>query len=311
MEYIAAVDKYRHFGQAAKACHISQPSLSMQIKKAEDLLGFVIFDRLKKPIYPTEAGKTFIVQIKNVIREHEKLVHMSKTEQGLQGQFNLAIIPTLVPYIVPLFIEDFSKKHPHVKLKIDELKTDTIIEALKNDDIDAGLLATPLHEAGIIESTLFLEPFSLYLSPKHPLLEKKRVSEDDLDASQMWLLQDGHCLRNQIIKFCGKQKGPALLSNVEFEGGNLETLRYLVKKTKSYTMVPYLFKQSLPASEATNYVRDFVAPVPQRQIGLVYRREQWKQDILAALKDSIIDNLPQELKDTKAPSKKTILKPLI
>jgi len=296
LEYILAVDKLRHFGKAAERCHVTQPTLSMQIQKVEEEIGFPIFDRLKKPIVATPKGVRFLEQAKALIREHQKLMDLSR-QQGaeLSGEFRLGVIPTVAPYLLPLFIEDFSKNHPKVQLFIDELKTETIVELLHEDKLDAGLLATPLHETGLREKPICYEPFFLYVSKDHPLHARKRIREDDLNGDEMWLLGDGHCFRNQVVRFCSLRKNEGVFPNVEFEGGNLDTLRYLIRKSRGYTLVPALFVATLSEAERREFVRELERPAPTREISLVYRRDQWKSDVLNSLHLSISRNLPPGL----------------
>ena len=302
LEYILAVDTYRHFGKAADACHVSQPTLSMQIQKVEEEFGFPLFDRQKKPILPTDKGRVFIEQAKALLREHKKLVTIGNSNSGdLTGTFRLGIIPTLAPYLLPLFIDRFSKKYPKVDLTIDELKTDSIAQQLKEDQLDGGILATPLEIKGLTETPLFYEPFQLYLSKNHPLLKKNQIKQDDLDGSEMWLLKDGHCFRNQVVQFCSLRSEPQIYKNIHFEGGTLETLKLLVKKGTGYTLVPYLFSASLDEKERKDVIREFTSPIPTREVSLVVRRDQWKTEILKAIEATILESIPQNLikKDKK------------
>lgn len=297
LHYIVTVEKLRHFGKAATTCNVSQPSLSQQIQKVEDELGIIIFDRLKKPVIPTDKGKRFIEQAKVILKENQKLMDLTKqVGNEVSGNFRLGIIPTLAPYLLPHFIEPFSKAYPKVNLRIDELKTETIIQQLNDDNLDGAILAAPLHENGIHETVLFFEPFYLYVSKEHPLVTQKKINEDDLDGSEMWLLQDGHCLRNQVVKICSIKNEKGVYRNIRFEGGNLETLRYLVKKTRGYTLIPQLFVDTLSEKEKHDHVREFVAPAPSREVALVYRRDQWKSDILNAIESTIADNIPKHFK---------------
>jgi LysR family hydrogen peroxide-inducible transcriptional activator len=298
LEYIVAVDATRHFGRAADQCHITQPTLSMQIQKVEEEIGYPLFDRLKKPVVPTAKGERFIQQAKILLREHNKLMDLSKREGGeLSGELKLGVIPTIAPYLLPLFIGHFSKKYPKVQLSIDEMKTDQIIGALREDRIDAGILATPLLESGIKEKPIYYEPFQLYVSKSNPLNARKRIKDEDLSGDSMWLLADGHCFRNQIARFCSLKNQDGVFPNVHFEGGNIDTLRNLIRKSQGYTLVPALFTDSLPEAEKRDYVREFEKPVPAREVSLVYRRDQWKSDILQALEESIRERLPEGLQE--------------
>jgi len=296
LEYIVTVDRLKHFGKAALHCHVSQPSLSMQIQKVEYEIGFPIFDRLKKPILPTQKGVRFIEQAKVVLKENEKLLALTKKdEKAISGDFKLAIIPTIAPYLLPLFIESFSVNYPKVKLKIDELKTETIIEDLKSDQLDAALLATPLNEPSLKETPLYYEPFYLYVGKDHPFAARKSIKESDLDGSDMWLLQDGHCLRNQVVKICSIKNEKGVFKNISFEGGNLETLKYLVQNSKSYTLIPELFVHTLSEQERKLYVKEITQPTPHREVSLVSRRDQWKSDILLALEETLLSHIPKNL----------------
>lgn len=297
LEYIVTVERLRHFGRAAEACHVSQPSLSMQIQKVEEEMGITIFDRLKKPVVPTEKGQQFIEQAKVILRENQKLNAIMKHEvTQVSGDFRLGVIPTLAPYLLPLFIDAFAQNYPKVKLKIDELKTENIIHDLKADTLDAAILATPLHASGLSERVLFYEKFFLYVGTDHALANRKRIKEDELDGSDIWLLQDGHCLRNQVVKICSIKSDKHVYKNIQFEGGNLETLRNLVKKSRGSTLIPQLFVNTLPEFEKRDYVKEFEHPSPTRQVSLVYRRDQWKSDILSALEATIIENIPEDIK---------------
>ncbi len=307
LEYIVAVEKVRHFGKAADLCHVTQPTLSMQIQKVEEEIGYPLFDRIKKPVVPTAKGLRFIQQAKVLLREHHKLMDMSRNQSGeLSGDFKLGVIPTIAPYVLPLFIATFSREFPKVQLVIDELKTDTIVHMLNDDQLDAGLLATPIHESSLKERPIFYEPFYLYVSKQHPLNARKRIREDDLSGDEMWLLEDGHCFRKQIVRYCSMKKRDGVFPNVQFEGGNIDTLRYLIRKSPSYTLVPGLFVETLSESEKRDYVREFEKPVPTREVSLVHRRDLWKSDILKALHDTIAKCLPPGL-TTYDPKRQSVL----
>jgi LysR family hydrogen peroxide-inducible transcriptional activator len=312
LEYAIAVEKHRHFGKASAACHVSQPTLSQQIQKLEDEVGIILFDRIQKPVIPTDAGARFLDQAKVVLRENERLLHLvqgSKDGQ-LVGQFRLGIIPTVSSHLVPRFIQRFAKAHPKADLFIEEMKTQTILHELRNDWLDGGILATPTAEGGFKEHPLYYEPFYLYGSQNHPILKKATLTADDLEAGQMWLLQDGHCFKDQIANFCALPIGgaaPCVLGNVHFESGSLDTIRNLIRMTEGYTLIPALMLDSIPAAERKAHVRAFKAPMPTREISLVYRRDHWKLDYISALEKSIAASLPDDLSQSKN-AKMNILK---
>ncbi len=296
LEYIIAVDRFKHFGRAAEHCHVSQPSLSMQIQKVEDEIGITLFDRQKKPIQSTELGRRFIEQAKVVLAETDRLSYIGKeVSEGLQGDFSLAVIPTLSPYLIPIFLEEFASSYPKVQLKIDEQKTEDIIENLKHGSLDAAILATPLEEKGLEEKVLFYEPFYLYLAESSQLWDLKTVKESDLDGSDIWLLAEGHCLRSQVIHFCSIKGAGQVLRNVQFESGNLETLRNLVRKAGGSTLLPHLFVETLPGQEVKKHIRPFRGKTPSREVSIVNRKGQFKTGIIDAIRSSVLKKIPQEL----------------
>lgn len=304
LEYLVALDQHRHFGRAAKACHVSQPTLSMQLQKLETDLGIVLFDRTCQPLLPTSDGEPLIAQARIVLSEARRLTTMSRHDnKELKGELRIGVIPTIAPYLVPLFIEHVASTYPKLTLLIDELKTDQILQALEQENIDVGLLATPLKSEGWEEIKLFLEPFLLYVRDDHPLAKKKNLDEDDLDGSELWLLAEGHCLRSQILRFCSFRNSHSVLKNVRFEAGNLETLQRLVETGTGYTLIPWLASQRQHPDNVM--LKTFKQPVPMRQISLVWRRTQLKRRAIEVLSETIQAVLPEELKRLQK-SKNTI-----
>lgn len=302
LEYVLAVDKFRHFGKAAKACSVTQPTLSMQLQKAEEELGVVIFDRSKNPILPTPEGEKIIHQARMVIREYRKIFAiLDATKDEVRGDFRLGVIPTLTPYVVPLFAGAFVHKYPDVNLTIEEFKTEEIIELLNKDELDAGLLATPLVGESFIERVLFHEPFSVFASRNHPLLKKAKIKDRDLDATDIWLLNEGHCFRQQVLNVCSISRDKGTHDNLKFESGNLETLKNMVINSSGYTLLPQLAVMNLSNEDKKN-VREFQAPVPTREISLVHNRIFLKEKIITALEQEIIAHLPESLKSLKKKS---------
>lgn len=300
LEYIVAVNKEGHFGKAAKACHVAQPSLSAQIQKLEEDLGVVIFDRSKKPVLTTEIGLEIIAQAKIILKEHRKLSDIANQRlKEPKGSFHLGVIPTLAPYLIPLFVGEFASQYPHVKLKINEYQTEQIVKLLHDDELDAGLLVTPLDDNRLIERHLFFEPFYVYVSPTHPLSKKKTIGDNDLDDNHLWLLEEGHCFRQQVLKICTTNRKNAALGNVEFAGGNLETLKNLVKKNSGYTLLPELALSDLTKDEIQRHIRKFKKPVPTREVSLVHSRSFLKENIINAMEALIIKNLPRNIRSLK------------
>ncbi len=301
LSYIAAVAQHRNFGKAAKSCFVSQPTLSMQIQKLEEELEVTLFDRSKKPVEPTAMGQKIIEQTQVVLQEALRIEELIKAEKGeISGSFKLGIIPTLTPYLLPLFLEKFTTNYPNVKLIVEELQTKQIIHQLKEDIIDAGILVTPLNIQGIIEKPIFNEPFLVYLSPSHPLLSLDTISEKDLSLDDIWLLNEGHCFRDQAIDVCKKIRGNnPQRKNLVFESGNLETLKRLVDQKFGYTLLPWLAIMGISAAEKKKKIRVFKAPIPIREVSVVYSRSFLKKSIIEALYKDIVSSLPKELKNSK------------
>lgn len=306
LEYIVAVDDHRHFGIAAKQKHVSQPSLSQQIQKAEDELDVVIFDRSSKPIHVTKAGQRVIEQARLILREHTKLLELAHEKDGqLSGHLKLGAIPTLSPYLIPLFLKDFAQKHPKVTLDVFELQTSEIIKQLLDEKLDAALLATPLHESGIYEDPLFYEPFLAYHSKNHPKFKKPLTHIKELKDEKAWVLSDGHCFGEQMLNYCSLNRESPVFNNVSFKSGSFETLQGLVDASESYTLFPQLFIDRLPSSVRKGQVKEFKTPAPSREVSLVFKRKVWKKDLLDALKKCILENLPEDL--PRKPKKMKVL----
>ncbi len=299
LEYILAVNETKNFSRAAKSCHVSQPSLSAQIQKVEDELDIILFDRSKKPIITTAKGLDVVDQAKAIIKEHKKIFDIKNDSGELKGDLHIAIIPSLAPYLIPLFIKSFSQNHPKVNLKISEYKTEDILSSLYDDSIDAALLVTPLYDDRVIERSLFFEQFLVYTSTKHSLAKKKSVTQKDLDTKSAWLLEEGHCFREQVLKVCSLKKKNRVLKNVNFSSGSLETLINLIRQGSGYTLLPELATSHLPKDEREKQLKKFRKPIPTREVSLVHSRSFLKQDIIDALQETIISSLPKNIKSLK------------
>ena len=294
LEYVRAVHQYGHFAKAAEACQVTQPTLSMQIQKLERDLSIIIFDRSKKPILLTDSGRKIIHQIQNILFEAKKMDDLIKPNQSnkLEGQLNLGVIPTIAPYLLPRLLPMLEKTVPGLRLRILERQTGQIIQALNNDEIDVGLLATPLKMAQIFEFPLYYEPFSVLCMKGHDLSKVKKVKYSGLKYEDLWLLEEGHCLRNQMLDVCSK-KNNHHTRKYEFESGSIETLKNLVNSYGGYTLLPALAAESMGTKSV---LVPFERPIPAREIGLVYRRAQYKKDLIEAMGDSIINCLPDEIR---------------
>ena len=298
LSYIVAVAQHKNFGLAAESTFVTQPTLSMQIQKLEESLGVVIFDRSQHPIRATAVGELIIAQARIVLSESLKIRDLTSTELNeVRGPITIGVIPTLSPYVLPLFIQNFISSYPLAQITVEELQTQTIIERLKNDSLDVGLLVTPLHNPSIIEHSLFYEPFFLYVSPKHPLSQEKKIREKDLSSNDVWLLTEGHCFRDQVINLCSDRKrgvGDGK-SQLRFESGNLETLKKMVDQTTGYTLLPYLAARDIHDSVRKKQLREFQSPVPTREVSLVHNKLYKKRATVDALVSTIRAAIPEDL----------------
>lgn len=295
LEYIVAVDNCRHFLKAAEKCFVTQATLSMMIKKLEEELGVKIFDRSHQPVIPTETGNKIIAQAKIIIQENNRMKEIVKEEQGqLSGELKIGIIPTLAPYLLPLFIQSFLKKYPSVRLKISELTTSNIIQKLEHRDLDVGLLSTPLNLNFLREETLFYEPLIVYTSSKDTLLNKKFILAKDIDINRLCLLEEGHCLRLQAINLCDLRNKDKDIRQMEFETGSIETLKRIVEENNGITILPLLAYKEMSAQQKDR-VRFFKKPVPVREIGLVTYRYFVKEKLIQKLKQEIVVNIPADM----------------
>lgn len=300
LEYAIAVDTYRHFAKAAAACFITQPTLSMQLHKLEKELGTKIFDRSKQPVVTTAAGLEIIAHAKKIIEERDHLFDFLQLRKGiLAGDLKVGIIPTLAPYLLPLFIPSFTKRNPDIKLVINELTTENVIRRLRDGRIDAGILVTPLNEPGIKEDVLFYEEMMVYISPKNAAYKKTYLLPQDIDPNKLWLLEEGHCFRTQIANLCQLRKASPEGSHFEYEAGSLETLRRLVELNDGITILPELATIEL-TNKQKNLLRQFRKPIPMREVSIVIHRDHLKKRMIEALKKEIIAALPEKIIKNKS-----------
>jgi LysR family transcriptional regulator, hydrogen peroxide-inducible genes activator len=299
LEYIIALDTYRHFGKAALHCNIAQPSLSIQIQKLEEELKTTIFSRTKKPITATETGVIIIEQARKILSECGTINQLIQQQKNtVEGNLKIGIIPTLAPYLLPLFLLQFIKKYPLVNLKISELTTDKIIRRLKNGMIDIGILATPLTQKELHEDFLFNEEFVAYVSKKEKIFEKKYLLPADIDVNKMWLLEEGHCLRSQTLNLCELQKNASIQKHLDYESGSIETLKRFVEKNEGITLLPELATIDMSVGKKA-MLRYFKSPAPVREISMVTNKGFVKTRLANVLKESIIEHLPQEVSNKK------------
>ena len=299
LEYVVAVEKHRNFAKAADSCFVTQPTLSMQIQKLEEELDVKIFDRSHQPVVTTQIGFEIIQQARITISEFYKIKDtVNANKHDVSGEIRLGIIPTLAPYLLPLFLNDYLSKNSSIHLKIKELTTDKIIEGLKTDELDLGLLATPLQQSNLIEYPIFYEELVLYVSRENAIYKKKYALSEDINPSELWLLEEGHCLRSQIENLCELKRKSIRNNQFEYQSGSLETLRKMVERNQGITILPELATMDFDA-ERINLIRHFKSPEPVREISLVSHKNFTKLGVLNSLKKSILASLPDKIKEKR------------
>ena len=284
--YVLAVAEHKNFTKAAQNCHVTQPTLSMQVQKLEEELNVQIFDRTKKPIELTNVGKKIVNQAKNIIAEADRIADIVDQEKGfIGGEFKLGIIPTVMPTLLPMFLKTYVKRYPKVKLKIEELTTDEIINRLEDGNLDGAIAASPLNVDNIKERVLYYEPFVGYISPNHRLKIKTEIETSDLDINDILILEDGHCFRQGVLNLC-KIKKEQELDNFQLESGSIEMLVKLVNEGMGMTLLPYLNTLDLKDNEKEN-LRFFINPSPAREVSLLYNKNELKIQIIDSIQQII------------------------
>jgi LysR family hydrogen peroxide-inducible transcriptional activator len=303
LEYIVALDTYRSFGVAAEKCFVTQPTMSMQVQKLEEELGVKLFDRSKQPITPTEIGAEILDQARNILKESYKLKELISNQKSVvSGELRIGIIPTMAPYLMPKVISAFMKKYPDVQLVIWEYMTDQIIHELKNGLLDCGILSTPLEDKSLQESPLFYESFVAYLSKSSSLMGKKNLNASDINLDDLWLLNEGHCMRNQILNIC-KRKKTDDLKPFEYNTDSVETLKRMVEMNNGITLLPELSISDFSVKQLDR-VRYFKSPEPTREISIVTHRNFLKRKLIMALEKEILEAIPKRMRNK---NKKEIL----
>lgn len=297
LEYIVAVDQYRHFVQAADKCCVTQPTLSMMIKKLEEELDVKIFDRTKQPIVPTGIGRQVIDHAKVILREAGRLQEMAKHHNGdLSGELRIGIIPTIAPYLLPAFIQGFISAYPNIRLHVSEMITERILNEVKRGNLDAGIVASLSDENSLQEIPLYKERFYVYVTESTSLYDKKYILPEDIDPNELWLLEEGHCFRTQIQKLCELSKNSDVGNSFQYRSGSIETLIRLVEKNGGITLLPELAVHELSKAQQKS-VRRFKEPEPAREVCLVTNREQMKSRLIDALRVSIMEQLPDTVRE--------------
>ncbi len=294
LEYILAVARHGHFGRAADACNVTQPTLSAMIGKLEEEIGAKLFDRNRQPISPTLVGERVVNQAREVLSQAENIKDIVLEEkQSLGGIFRIGILPTIAPYLLPRFFPQLMKKYPAMDIRVREMKTHEIKEALIQGDIDAGILATIEGLEDYVQTPLFYEKYIGYVSREDALFKKEVIRTADVAASkELWLLDEGHCFRDQMVRFC--QMKSSQTSQLAYNLGSMETFMRMVESGMGITFIPELAEIQLSEPQR-ELVRPFAIPIPTRQLIMITNRNFIRQTLLEVIVKEIQASVPKNM----------------
>ena len=294
LEYILAVARHGHFGRAADACNVTQPTLSAMIGKLEEEIGAKLFDRNHQPISPTQVGEKVISQAREVLTQADSIKDIVLEEkQSLGGIFRIGILPTIAPYLLPRFFPQMMKKYPQLDIRVREMKTHEIKNALLQGDIDAGILATIEGLEDYEQVTLFYEKYIGYVAREDALFKREVIRTADVAASrELWLLDEGHCFRDQMVRFC--QMKSSQTSQLAYNLGSMETFMRMVESGMGITFIPELAAMQLSEPQK-ELVRPFAIPVPTRQLIMITNRNFIRQSLLEVLVKEIQAGVPKSM----------------
>ena len=298
LEYILAVNQFRHFAKAAEYCRVTQPTLSAMIQKLEEELDTRIFDRSQQPVCPTPVGIHIIEQAQNILVQANRIKNIIEEEKhSLTGTFKLGILPTVAPYLLPRFFPQLMKKYPDLDIRVVEMKTNDIKKALQTGEIDAGIVASLAGMEELQQTPLFYEQFFAYVSREDALFNNEVIRTSDLNGEQLWLLDEGHCFRDQLVRFC--QMKSARASQLAYHLGSMETFMRMVESGKGVTFIPELAVLQLGDAQK-ELVRSFAIPCPTRQVVLLTNKNFIRHTLLEVLVKKIKLSVPKEMLSLKA-----------
>lgn len=302
LEYVMAVFRFRHFAKAAEYCGVTQPTLSSMVQKLEDELGLKIFDRKSQPIAPTPTGRLVVEQAWKVLLRARKLKETVEEEKhSLLGTFTIGILPTIAPYLIPRFFPQLMNKYPDMDVRIVEMKTEDLKRALVRGDVDAGILAQ-LEGLDEFDSVLlFYEQFFAYVADGDPLFSKENIKTADLTGEYLWLLDEGHCFRDQLVKFCHLKAASA--AKKAYTLGSIETFMRIVESGKGITFIPELAVHQLDETHK-RLVRPFAIPVPTREIVMITGKNFIRKTLRSLLVEEIQASIPKDMLTLRQTQKK-------
>ena len=288
LKYLVAVADTRHFGRAAERCFVSQPTLSAQLKKLEAYLGVQLIERQPRRIALTAAGERIVERARRIVEASDEVLEIARSHRDpLAGRLRIALLPTIGPYLLPHVMSKIRKAVPRLELMLYEYQTAPMLERLHAGDIDLGILALPVDDAGLAAQVLYQEPFVLLAPSQHPLMSRSSIRVADLAGETLLLLEDGHCLRDQALDVCSRID---VHEKQDFRATSIETLRQMVAAGAGVTLLPELASRGAYAAAKGASVRPFAKPAPTRTIGAAWRKSSARAEAIAAVAKVIAGN---------------------
>jgi LysR family transcriptional regulator, hydrogen peroxide-inducible genes activator len=285
LKYLVALADTGHFGKAAERTFVSQPTLSAQLKKLEEFLGVKLVERKPKNIQLTDVGKQVVVRARRMLDEGDEIIALARSNTDpFAGKLKLALIPTIGPYLLPRVMPKIRKALPHLRLMLYEYQTESLLQRLRDGEIDLGIMALPAPQDGLESRVLYEEAFTVALPNNHPLLAKSAIKVGDLKGQTLLLLEDGHCLRDQALEVCSRV---GVREAEDFRATSLETLRQMVVAGLGITLLPELAVESPFGSQRGLNIRQFSKPAPTRTVGAVWRKSTTRAAAVAAVCDVV------------------------
>ena len=271
LEYLTAVDTFKHFRKAAEKCFVSQPTLSGQLKKLETELGVQLVERTTRHVFLTPIGEEIVKKARTILAEAASIEDLIKTySDPMSGRVNIGLIPTVAPYLLPLIVQPINRTYPQLEIILHEVQTEVMLKKIVEGQLDAGILAVPLEMRGLEQIILYSEPFYVALNNKHPLAKKSKIMKDDLKGETLLLLGEGHCLRGQVLDVCSYAMTK---EREDFQATSLETIRHMVSTGIGITLIPQtaIESKNFNQNSPIKYI-PFSKPVPARSVGFLFRK---------------------------------------
>ena len=293
LEYLAAIGEYKHFRKAAEKCFVSQPTLSGQLKKLEDHIGAQLVERTTRNVFLTPIGEEIVKISRRILADAASIENMVSTyTDPMNGTLNVGLIPTIAPYLLPLIVQPINQAYPQLEIILQEVQTEVMLKKLSEGTLDAGILAVPLEMRGLEEIILYTEPFYVAANNQHPFAAKLSIKIEDLQDETLLLLEEGHCLRGQVMDVCSQAMTK---ERKDFQGTSLETIRHMVSTGIGITLIPQtaIDYNNLIQNASIKYI-PFKNPAPARRVGLLFRKTSNRKVCFQKLAASIQSIIQKE-----------------